>query len=396
MHAYNFDVIKEAGNEAIVSDFPDGEQAQEPSMAELLEESMPIRALRRGDVVDGKVMRADPEGLLVSIGHKMEGFIPLSEMRSVGGSDVQTRYAVGSDALVYVVDTSGTDGQAVLSIDKARGEESWVVLQQHAETGEVVHAKITGYNRGGAVVDVDGLQAFVPLSQVVLPAGVADPEEALAQRVGEELSLKVLEVNRRRNRAVLSERAVYREQREGRKERLLEELEEGETRKGVVTGTSSFGAFVDLGGADGLIHISELSWAPVAAVEEVVKRGQEVEVYVLRVDRDNRRIALSLRRLTPTPWDEVADKFELGQLVSGTITKLMDFGAFARIEESIEGLVHVSELSDRHITHPKEVVGVGDILTLKIVSMDLERHRMGLSLKQVEESERAEPVETML
>jgi small subunit ribosomal protein S1 len=270
------------------------------------------------------------------------------------------------------------------------------VLQQHAETGEVVHAKITGYNRGGAVVDVDGLQAFVPLSQVVLPAGVADPEEALAQRVGEELSLKVLEVNRRRNRAVLSERAVYREQREGRKERLLEELEEGETRKGVVTGTSSFGAFVDLGGADGLIHISELSWAPVAAVEEVVKRGQEVEVYVLRVDRDNRRIALSLRRLTPTPWDEVADKFELGQLVSGTITKLMDFGAFARIEESIEGLVHVSELSDRHITHPKEVVGVGDILTLKIVSMDLERHRMGLSLKQVEESERAEPVETML
>ena len=330
-------------------------------------------------------MRVDSDGILVSVGHKSEGVVPQREMRTVT-PQTAARYQIGETIQVLVLDASSGEGGALLSIDKARGEASWGILEELVESGGTVEATITGYNRGGAVVDVDGLQAFIPLSQTIITTG-ADHETGLAARVGETITAKVLEVNRRRNRAVLSERAAHREQREGVKDQLLDNLQEGETRHGRVTGVSSFGAFVDLGGADGLIHISEMSWGPVASVDEVVAVGQEVEVYVLRVDRETRRIALSLRRLQPTPWEKVGGQLQLEQLVTGTITKLADFGAFARVEDSIEGLIHISELTERHIRHPKEAVDVGDTMTLKIVSLDPERHRLGLSLKQAQADE---------
>ena len=246
------------------------------------------------------------------------------------------------------------------------------------------------------VVDLNGLQGFVPLSQVALPTG-SEPEAALAERVGEEVPLKIVEVNRKRNRVVLSERGALREQREGLKDQLLSTLQEGDVRHGRVSGISNFGAFVDIGGADGLVHVSEISWAPVANVSDVLQVGQEVDVQVLRVDRDNRRIALSLRRLTPTPWQSAMEHLHVGQLVTGTITNFADFGAFARVEEGIEGLIHVSELTEAHIRHPREVVNIGDTMTLQIVSLDPERHRLGLSLRRVEEmktpTEHHDPVE---
>lgn len=355
----------------------------QPSMEELLEDSTPLRELRRGEVIQGQVMRVDQDGILVSVGHKSEGIVPQREMRTVA-SDVYSRYRIGDSIDVFVIDPAGGEGQAILSIDRARGEGAWHMLEQLLESGGTVTVKIVGHNRGGLVVDVDGLQAFVPLSQALLPPG-EEPDTALERRTGEVITAKVLEVNRRRNRAVVSERLAAREQKEGQKDQLLDALQEGEVRHGKVTGVSSFGAFVDIGGADGLIHISELSWTPVSSVEEVVQPGQELDVYVLRIDRENRRIALSLRRMQPTPWDQAADKFQVGQLVTGTITKLADFGAFARIEDVVEGLIHVSELTERHIRHPKEVVQVGDTMTMRIVSMDPERHRLGLSLKQVED-----------
>lgn len=361
-----------------------GRRAQ-PTMAELLDESTPLQELRRGDIVDGQVMRVDSDGILVSVGHKSEGVVPQREARSIT-PDSAARYQVGATIQVYVLDASHVDGHVLLSIDKARGESSWGVLEELFESGGTIQARITGYNRGGAVVDVDGLQAFIPLSQTIVPAGT-DHEAALASRVGDEITVKVLEINRRRNRAVLSERAANREQREGAKDQLLDTLQEGDTRHGRITGVSNFGAFVDLGGADGLIHISELSWTPVTSVEDVVKPGQEVDVYVLRVDRETRRIALSLRRLEVTPWDRVAGQFIVGQLITGVITKLTDFGAFARIEDAVEGLIHISELTEQHIRHPKEVVSVGDARMLKIVSLDSDRHRLGLSLKQAEADE---------
>ncbi|MFH1141595.1 MAG: S1 RNA-binding domain-containing protein, partial [Chloroflexota bacterium] len=200
------------------------------------------------------------------------------------------------------------------------------------------------------------------------------------------VQMRLLELNRRRNRVILSERMALQQEREEKKNQLLAELQEGQVRKGRVSGLSSFGAFVDMGGADGLIHISELSWESVRSPEEVVQVGTEVDVYVLKVDREARKIALSLRRLHPEPWTTVPDRYQVGQVVDGTITKLTNFGAFARIEGSVEGLIHISELTDKMVQHPKEVVHVGDVVRLKIIKMEPERRRLGLSLKQVEES----------
>ena len=369
----------------LVTEQPMEARPGEPTMAELLEGETQPQELRRGDIVEGQVMGCDSDGILVSFGHKSEGMVPPREFRSIG-SDPKSVYQLGDAIEVYVMETMGREGQALLSVDRARAAEAWVELEAVGETGGAIAGKIVGHNRGGAVVDINGLQGFVPLSQVALPPG-ADRATALAARVGEEVTLKVIEVNRKRNRVVLTERGALREQREELKGRLLDELQEGDRRHGRVTGISSFGAFVDIGGADGLVHISELSWTPVAKVEDCVQIGQEVDVQVMRVDRENRRIALSLRRLEPTPWETAADKFAVGQLVEGCITKLSDFGAFARVEGAIEGLIHISELTERHIRHPREVVDVGDTMQLRIVSLDLERRRLGLSLRRVEEDD---------
>ena len=374
-----------ASNGVVVTEQPMTDRPGEPTMAELLEEETPPRELRRGDIVEGQVMGVDQDGILVSVGYKSEGMVPAREFRSIG-PDPAARYQVGDSIRVYVLDTMGREGQVVLSIDRARAAGAWVELEAVEQSGGTICGRIVGHNRGGAVVDIDGLQGFVPLSQVSLPPG-SDHDSALAARVGEEVTLKVLEVNRKRNRVVLSERGALREQREGLKDQLLDQLQEGDRRHGRVTGISSFGAFVDIGGADGLIHISELSWTPVTKVEECVHVGQEVDVEVMRVDRENRRIALSLRRLEPTPWETAADRFAVGQLVNGSITKLSDFGAFARVDGAIEGLIHISELTERHIRHPKEVVDVGDTMTLRVVSLDLERRRLGLSLRRVEDDD---------
>ncbi len=354
-------------------------------MAELLDSVEPIRALSHGDVVEGEIVRIDHEGILLSMGHKSEGTIPPQEMRSVS-REVADQYRTGDTLLAFVLEPATDEGPVILSLDRARGEASWRRLEECFKSGASLEAEITGFNRGGAVVDVDGLQGFVPLSHLAGSSRSAEgADDGLEQRVGERVTLKVLELNRRRHRVVLSERAAQRERREERKEQLLSSLKEGDVVKGRVTGLSSFGAFVDLGGADGLIHISELSWVPVTSVEEVLQVGQEVEVQVLRVERESRRIGLSLRQLQVAPWDLMAERFEEGQMVTGTVTKLTAFGAFARIDDTVGGLIHISELTDRNIRHPKEVVQVGDTLSLRIVNLDPARRRLGLSLKQAEE-----------
>ena len=367
-----------------------GNEAASPpqGMAELLEDHEPIKPLRRGDVVEAEVMGIDQEGILVNFGHKYEGVVPPREMRSISPEKLQ-EFQTGEEIFVYVVRPEGEDGQAILSLDRARGEEGWRTLQKSLDNAETIEGLVRGVNRGGAVVEVEGIEGFIPMSQLAPIARDSDggtQEEVLAKRIGESVQLKLLELNRRRRRVILSERLALQEVREERKDRLLSELQEGEVRRGRVSGIASFGAFVDLGGADGLIHISELSWESVQTPEEVVHAGDELDVYVLKVDRDARKIALSLRRLQPTPWDTIADRYQVGQLVAATVTRLTSFGAFARVEDSVEGLIHISELSDGMIGHPKEVVKEGDSLTLKILKIEPERRRLGLSLKQVEES----------
>ncbi len=363
------------------------------TMESLLDQFVPSKSLRRGDIIDGVVMAKGAEGLLVNTGYKSEGVVPTREMKSLDPEQVE-KIKVGDEIIAYVIATESQDGSAVLSIDRARGEQGWRVLEKAMEANETVKGRIVGSNRGGAVVESEGVQGFIPLSQLVGPArelympGGEAPREGF---VGMSVEFKIIELNRRRNRAIFSERAAMQAWKQVQKMRLVQELQEGEVRRGRVAGISNFGAFVDLGGADGLIHISELSWEPIKSPEEVVKPGQEIDVYVLKVDRESLKIALSLRRLQPEPWVEIQKKYVVGQVVKGTITKLANFGAFAKLEGGIEGLIHISELGNTAIKHPKEVVQEGQELELKIIRIEPERRRLGLSLKQLLPGAEASP-----
>jgi len=377
-------------------------------MGQLLDSIEPLKPLRRGDVVEGVVMRSDPDGILVNIGHKAEGIVPPGEMRSLGSEGLK-EINVGDEIVASVVRGETAEGAVILSIDRALGEQGWRALEKALEADEQVQGKILGFNRGGAIVETEGVQGFVPMSQLVSVSRDSVRDAMAAQEggesegegsepsqpeqlethsdIGKDLELKVLEVNRGRNRAILSERQAVQEQREERKALLIKELSVGEVRHGRVTGLSNFGAFVDLGGADGLIHISELSWNTISSPEEVLTVGQEIDVYVLRVDEENKKIGLSLKRLQQEPWETINERYQVGDLVEATVTKVTDFGAFARVEGSVEGLIHISELTPRIINHPRDVVREGDQVKLRILRIEPERRRMGLSLKQAEEEE---------
>jgi small subunit ribosomal protein S1 len=351
------------------------------TMQNWLDSSSDFKTLRRGEVIEGTIMGIQRDGVLVDLGAKSEGLIPPHEMHSMG-ADPMSKVSVGEKILVYVMQPEADQGQVTLSVDRARGERGWRVLQTRFEEGEAFEGEVTGYNKGGLLVNVEGVHAFVPLSQVVGVRPEQEGEGGLSAAVGKQLRLKVIEINRRRNRVILSERAALQEWRSQQKDRLLAELKEGEVRKGRVSSVRSFGVFIDLGGADGLAHLSEVSWDRNRTPEEMYKIGDEVDVYVMKVDPDTKKIALSLRRAQPEEWDLIVDKYQVGRVVPGMVTKLVTFGAFARIEGPVEGLIHVSELVDRRIAHPKEVVREGDLLPLKIVRIERDRHRLGLSLRE--------------
>ncbi|MEZ4501213.1 MAG: S1 RNA-binding domain-containing protein [Dehalococcoidia bacterium] len=339
------------------------------------------RTLRRGEVVEGHIMSIERDSIVVDIGSKSEGVVPTHEMHSLG-ADPLSKLSVNEQILVFVVQPETEEGQVLLSIDRARGEQGWRLLQERFESGEIFEAEVTGFNKGGLLANVEGVNAFIPMSQVVGAKPGSDASNPLSAQVGRVLRLKVIEINRRRNRVILSERAALQEYRAEQKERLLDELAEGEIRTGTVTSIRNFGVFVDLGGADGLVHLSELSWDRNADPESMFKPGDQVQVYVMRVDREAKKIALSIRRAAPEQWEELITQYAVGDVVPAVITKLVAFGAFARLPGPVEGLVHVSELVDRRIGHPQEVVDEGDVVPLKIVRIEHDRHRLGLSLNE--------------
>lgn len=351
-------------------------------MATLLEQSgmADLRPLRRGEVIEGHVMDVERDGLVVDIGYKSEGIVPQQEMLSLG-SDPLTKVSSGDALLVYVLQPETPAGQVALSIDRARGEQGWRVLQTRFEKGEVFDGEITGFNKGGLLANVEGVNAFIPMSQVVGVKPTTDGGNPLSSQVGRSLQLKVIEINRKRNRVILSERAALQEWRAEQKDRLLEELAEGQICTGTITSIRNFGVFVDLGGADGLVHLSELSWDRDAQPESLFNIGDQVQVFILKIDKDTKKIALSIRRATPEQWEQMITKYAVDDIVPGIITKLVPFGAFARLPGPVEGLVHVSEVVDRRIQHPQEVLEDGDIVPLKIVRIEHERHRLGLSLR---------------
>jgi small subunit ribosomal protein S1 len=370
----------------------DGELDGASLMEQFLNDpSHDYKSLKYGDVMDGVIMHLDREEILVDIGSKSEGIVPSREYSSLSADERQA-LAVGDTILVFVVQPENPEGHAVVSIDRARQEKSWRRLQELHEANEVIEAEVTNYNKGGLLVNLDGVRGFVPASQVTEIRGgdEASKQADMARLIGSSLPLKVIEINRHRNRLILSERQAVQERRDVMKERLIDELSEGEVRKGRVSSICDFGAFVDIGGADGLVHLSELSWSRVRHPSEVLRVGQEVDVYVLGINAQEKKIALSIKRTQAEPWSRVAAAYEVGQLVRGTVTQLANFGAFARIEDGIEGLIHVSELVDDRVSHPKQVVSEGDDLLLRIIRIDPQRRRMGLSLRRALDTPDAE------
>ena len=363
---------------------------EHPMEALLQAEAYELKTPRSGEIKTGTIARVTDSDILVDIGTKSEGVIPSRELEQLS-DEQRAEMVVGKEVEVYIVRSGGRDGSMLLSISRANEEQDWKEVENLQDSREIYDGTISGYNKGGLIVKFGHLRGFIPASQVSISrrrrSEGETPDQRWGEMVGEPIVAKVIEVDRRRNRLILSERAASRESRDALKERLITELEPGEERIGTVISLADFGVFVDIGGADGLVHISELSWRRVAHPKELVKVGQEVKVKILGVDPDRKRISLSMRELEPNPWNEVMEGFQEGQLVEGTITKLTKFGAFASLAGTeafeIEGLIHISELSDQRVEHPREVVQEGQILTLRLIKIDRERKRLGLSLKKV-------------
>ena len=375
------------------------ENGQAPDlMEELLSSNPPKKPLRRGEIIDGQIMEINDEGLLLNIGHKSEGIVPTREMRSFTKVDFDT-LEEGSEVVALVINPEDDDGATILSVDKARGERGWRVLEKAKEDDKAVDGVIIGSNRGGAVVQAEDVQGFIPLSQLVGPARelfVPKKENAKDGFIGMKITFKIFELNRRRNRAIFSEKAVLQQERAQKKQELIETLQVGNILKGRIVGVSTFGAFVDIGGADGLIHISELSWDPVSSPADIVTVGTEMDVYVVKIDKENLKIALSLKRLTPEPWEIIKDELVVGRKIVAKVTKITTFGAFVRTEQGVEGLVHVSEISHQELGSVEDiesVINVGQSLDLTIVNVDTERKRLGLSLISSAKPEENEEVQ---
>lgn len=360
--------------------------------SEIFQELLEIPQIAPGSIIKGVLVKISPDEVLVDIGTKTEAILHRKELAGPAW-EILKNYKVGDEIPVCIIRPETDTSQAVVSILRAKVETDWKYVEELERTKATFEAEVVDYNKGGLLVKVGLLKGFVPVSQI-------DPfryrnhrgtsrTKVLSELVGQKIKLKVMEARRDQGRLILSERLAMEEWREEQKTRLLRELQEGDICTGVVTGICEFGAFVDIGGIEGLIHLSELSWVKVSHPSEVVKVGDTVEVYVLEVDRERGKVSLSLKRLQPEPWSMVEEKYRVGQFVEGTVTKLAPFGAFVQIEEGVEGLIHISELSFQRISHPKEVVKVGDVLRLQIISLDPVHRRMGLSLKRVAEQERS-------
>ena len=357
------------------------------SMETLLqEEGLNLDFPKQGEIRTGVIASIGDNEILVSVGTKSEGVISGKEKESIP-PEILSSMQIGQEIPVYVLNPEDPSGNLVLSYNRAREETDWLDAEAMKASGTAYEAKVIGYNKGGLIVPIGMLRGFVPASQVSVMRRVESdesPDARWSKMVDEPIKVVVIEVDRARHRLILSERTALQETRETIKDRLLDELQEGTVKTGRVTSLADFGAFVNVDGADGLVHLSEISWERIEHPSEVLKVGQEVKVKVIAVDQERKRIGLSIRQLLPDPWIVKVSNLKEGQLVEGTITHLTKFGAFARLDEDLEGLIHISELSDQRINHPKEVVKEGDVVTLRVIKVDAERRRIGLSLRKVD------------
>ncbi|MBB6121369.1 30S ribosomal protein S1 [Nocardiopsis algeriensis] len=339
-----------------------------------------IKYFNDGDIVEGTIVKVDRDEVLLDIGYKTEGVIPSRELSIKHDVDPGEVVAVGDQVEALVLQKEDKEGRLILSKKRAQYERAWGTIEKIKEEDGVVTGTVIEVVKGGLILDI-GLRGFLPASLVEMRR-VRD----LQPYVGRELEAKIIELDKNRNNVVLSRRAWLEQTQSEVRQTFLNTLQKGQIRKGVVSSIVNFGAFVDLGGVDGLVHVSELSWKHIDHPSEVVEVGQEVTVEVLDVDMERERVSLSLKATQEDPWQQFARTHQIGQVVPGKVTKLVPFGAFVRVEEGIEGLVHISELAERHVEVPEQVVQVGTEIFVKIIDIDLDRRRISLSLKQANES----------
>lgn len=357
--------------------------AGETDFAALLEESFAREEPQRGDILQGTILAIDNLGMIVDVGLGRDGVVERRDLDRIdGGLDCQ----VGEALDVMVLRPEDENGNLLLSASQARQSEDWRQAEQLKQDDEIYMGQVAEANRGGLIMPFGNLRGFIPASHTVgLARGLSEEErrDQLRSMIGKTIPVKVLEVDWKRRRLVFSQRDARREQREAQKGNLLSSLSEGEVHSGIVSGLRDFGAFVDLGGADGLVHISELAWHRVRHPGEILQVGQQVQVFILRLDEKGRRIGLSLKRLQQNPWERITEYYHVGQLVEGSVSRLADFGAFIRMEPGIEALLHVSQMAELQPEHPSLVVHEGQELLMRVVNIEPERQRLGLSLKAV-------------
>ena len=375
----------ETATEADTTKLDDGVWTRGPDGELIPDYDSTFPIINEGEVVRGTVVRVDKDEVLVDIGYKSEGVIPVSELsirRSINPAD-EVHLGDQIDALVLTKEDA--EGRLILSKKRARFEMAWKRIETAAESGEAVEGTVIEVVKGGLILDL-GVRGFLPASLVDIRR-VQDLDEFM----GKQLRCKVIELNRSRNNVVLSRRAVLEEERKEMRQAILDRLSPGDVVVGTISNLVDFGAFVDLEGIDGLIHISELSWSHVNHPSELLEIGQEVQVKVLDIDRDRQRISLGLKQTQTDPWQQVIETYDQGDVVQGRVTKVVTFGAFVEILPGVEGLVHISELAQHHVDNPREVVSQGDSVRVKIIEMDGERRRLSLSLKRVDNGEAARP-----
>lgn len=370
----------------LVTDAPD-----EMDFAALLEESLAGSRIERGDIVRGVVLSIDSHGLIVDVGWKQDGIVTRNDIERMGMNPADFR--IDAEIDVAVVRLNDSEGNLILSASQARQNEDWKRAEEIMNDDTLWSGEITDANKGGLIMPFGYLRGFIPASHVVdLPRGLKEEDRLthLQKLIGMEMTIKVIEVNRKRRRLVFSQLDAEQENRLARKEALLRELAEGNSRQGVVSGLCDFGAFVDLGGADGLIHISELAWHRVRHPSQIVEIGEQVEVYILNLDAEGKRIGLSLKRLQPNPWSLIDEMYHIGQLVTGVISRIESFGAFVSLEPGIEALLHVSQMARNPKESPLRHFYEGQKLLMRIISIESKKQRLGLSVSEVTEAEMAQ------
>lgn len=374
--------LSKAVSKGMMSDKTEREKRQEAQRAEfleLLEASFDYTPPERGEIRSATILQIDSKGdVIVDLGAKQDGIVPAQDLERLDPA-MRESLKVGDTVFVYVINPRDQDGSLIVSISQGLQQQDWEEARRLLNTDEVVEVVVTGYNRGGVLVRWRRLEGFIPTSHL-LSVGVAggDRRESL-NASSRELGVKVIEVDQSRRRLIFSEREAQKEWRIQQKAKLLSELMEGDVVKGIVTGLRDFGAFVNLGGADGLIHVSELAWHRVDHPKDVLRIGEEIEVYVLSLDRTTNRIALSRKRLLPDPWSDAMNRYHEGQSVEGTVTNVVDFGAFIALDDGLEGLLHLTEMGDGTLKEPYSYVKKGDRLPLRISRLEPDKRRVGFT-----------------